>query len=318
MTQSGKARPGAGGIPARRFLSAGVRARPSFFEAALTMKTLLLPSERAIPVLGQGTWYMGEDPARKKQEVGALQLGLDLGMSLIDTAEMYGDGGAEQVVGEAIAGRRAEVFLVTKVYPHNADRRGMQAACEGSLRRLGTDYIDLYLLHWRGAIPLAETLEAFEALSKAGKIRDFGVSNFDRSDMQEARALPGGDRIALDQVLYNLMRRGIEWDLLPWCREHATPLMAYSPLESGANEKGRMLDNPRLKSISLRHGASPAQIALAWLLRQDGVIAIPKAVNAAHVRENRGALDVVLMDRDLAELDLAFPPPSRQGPLDMR
>jgi diketogulonate reductase-like aldo/keto reductase len=282
------------------------------------MKTLLLPSGRPIPVLGQGTWYMGEDPAQKKREIGALRLGMDLGITLIDTAEMYADGGAEELVGEAILGHRAEVFLVSKVYPHNADRRGTQAACERSLRRLGTDHIDLYLLHWPGAVPLAETLEAFESLKKAGKIRDFGISNFDRNGMQEASELPGGKRIAVNQVLYNLMRRGIEWDLLPWCREHAVPVMAYSPLESAPTEQRPMLDNPRLKSIATRHGASPAQIALAWLLRQEQVIAIPKAVDPAHVRENRASLDILLTPQDLAELDQAFPPPRRNTPLEMR
>lgn len=261
---------------------------------------------------------MGEDPAQKKREIDALRLGMDLGITLIDTAEMYAEGGAEEVVGEAIQGHRAEVFLVSKVYPHNADRRGTQAACERSLRRLGTDHIDLYLLHWPGAVPLAETLEAFESLKKAGKIRDFGISNFDLTGMQEASELPGGKRIAVNQVLYNLMRRGIEWDLLPWCREHAVPVMAYSPLESAASEQRRMLDNPHLQSIATRHGASPAQIALAWLLRQEYVIAIPKAVDPAHVRENRASLDIMLMEQDLTELDLAFPPPRRDTPLEMR
>ncbi|WP_246541854.1 aldo/keto reductase [Collimonas antrihumi] len=282
------------------------------------MKTLLLPSGRAIPVLGQGTWYMGEDPVQKKREIDALRLGMDLGMTLIDTAEMYADGGAEDIVGKAILGRRAEVFLVSKVYPHNADRRGMQAACERSLRRLGTDYLDLYLLHWRGSVPLAETLEALESLKKAGKIRDFGVSNFDRSDMFEASALPGGEQIAANQILYNLMRRGAEWDLLPWCREHAVPVMAYSPLESSANEQRRLLSNPHLKEIASRHGASPAQIALAWLLRQQHVIAIPKAVDPAHVRENHASLEIMLTAQDLVELDQAFSPPLRSTPLDMR
>ncbi|SFI40756.1 Aldo/keto reductase [Collimonas sp. OK307] len=282
------------------------------------MKTLLLPSGSAIPVLGQGTWYMGEDPAQKKREIDALRLGMDLGMSLIDTAEMYADGGAEEIVGKAIQGRRADVFLVSKVYPHNADRRGMQAACERSLRRLGTDYLDLYLLHWRGSLPLAATLEAFESLKNAGKIRDFGVSNFDRNDMLEASALPGGDQIAANQVLYNLMRRGPEWDLLPWCRKHAVPVMAYSPLESSAAGQRRLLSNPHLKVIARRHDASPAQIALAWLLRQEHVVAIPKAVDPAHVRENRASLDIVLTAEDLVELDQAFAPPLRSTPLDMR
>lgn len=282
------------------------------------MKTLLLRSGSAIPILGQGTWYMGEDPGQKKREINALRLGMDLGMTLIDTAEMYADGGAEEVVGKAIQGRRTEVFLVSKVYPHNADRRGMQAACERSLRRLGTDQIDLYLLHWRGSIPLAETLEAFESLKVAGKISDFGVSNFDRNDMQEASELPGGERIAVNQVLYNLKRRGPEWDLLPWCRERSVPVMAYSPLESAANEQRRMLNNPHLKEIARRHEVSSAQIALAWLLWQDHVIAIPKAVDPAHVRENRASLDIKLTAQDLVELDHAFSPPLRSSPLDMR
>jgi diketogulonate reductase-like aldo/keto reductase len=263
---------------------------------------------------------MGEDPAQRKREVDALRLGMALGVSLIDTAEMYAEGGAEEIVGEAIAGRRDEVFLVSKVYPHNADRRGMQAACERSLRRLGTDCIDLYLLHWPGSVPLAETLGAFEALKKQGKIRDFGVSNFDRNGMQEVYGQPGGQAIAVNQVLYNLMRRGVEWNLLPWCREHAMPVMAYSPLESGAQDQRRLLENPRLKTIAARHGqdVSPAQIALAWVLRQDNVIAIPKAVDPAHVRANRAALDIVLTEQDMAELDQAFPPPQRNVPLEMR
>lgn len=282
------------------------------------MKTLLLPSGVAIPVLGQGTWYMGEDRSQKKREVDALRLGMDLGMTLLDTAEMYADGGAEQIVGEAIAGRRDEVFLVSKVYPHNADKRGMQAACERSLRRLGSDHIDLYLLHWSGSVPLAETLEAFDALKKAGKIRDFGVSNFDSAGMQEARALPGGGQLAVNQVLYNLKRRGVEWDLLPWCRRHAVPVMAYSPLESSADDQRRLLGKPLLQAVARRHDASPAQIALAWLLHQEQVIVIPKAVNPVHVRENHAALDIVLTEEDLAALDQAFPPPLRGAPLDMR
>ena len=285
-----------------------------------TIKTLPLPSGIKIPVLGQGTWYMGEDQAQRKREVDALRLGMELGVSLIDTAEMYAEGGAEEVVGEAIAGRRDEVFLVSKVYPHNAGRRSMQAACERSLKRLGTDCIDLYLLHWPGSVPLAETLEAFEALKSQGKIRDFGVSNFDRSQMQKLAGLPGGNAIAVNQVLYNLRRRGIEWNLLPWCREHAMPVMAYSPLESSAQDQRRLLDNPQLKMIAARHGqnVSPAQIALAWLLRQDNVIVIPKAVDPAHVRANRAALDLVLTEQDMAALDQAFPPPQRDVPLEMR
>lgn len=282
------------------------------------MRTLLMPSGRPIPVLGQGTWAMGEDPARKRVEADALRLGMDLGMALIDTAEMYGEGGAEEVVGEAIAGRRADAFIVSKVYPHNAGRRAVQAACERSLTRLGTDHLDLYLLHWRGSVPLAETLEGFAALKKAGKIRDFGVSNFDLADMREGAALPGGADVAANQVLFNLARRGPEWDLLPWCRNHGIPLMAYSPLESSAEEQVRMLAAPALKQVAARHAVSVPQVAIAWLLRQEGVVVIPKAVQAAHVRENRAALDVVLTEQDLAELDQAFPPPRRATPLDMR
>jgi diketogulonate reductase-like aldo/keto reductase len=282
------------------------------------MKRLLLPSGNEMPVLGQGTWYMGEDPGARRDEVAALRLGMELGMTLIDTAEMYGEGGAEEVVGEAIAGRRDDVFLVSKVYPHNASRAGVQAACERSLRRLGTERIDLYLLHWRGSVPLAETLEAFVRLREQGKIGDFGVSNFDLDDMLEAAALPGGDLIATDQVLYNLTQRGIEWDLLPWCRERRLPVMAYSPLESNPQEHGGLLGNPQLGAVARRHGVTPAQVALAWLLHQEGVAVIPKAVRPQHVRDNRAALDLQLTTEDLAQLDAGFPAPRRRRPLAMR
>lgn len=271
-----------------------------------------LPDGESVPVLGQGTWAMGEDGRRRAGEAAALRLGLDLGMSLIDTAEMYADGGAEEVVAEAIAGRRDEVFLVSKVLPENASRRGTVAACERSLRRLRTDRIDLYLLHWRGRVPLAETLEAFDALVRDGKIRRWGVSNLDQADMEELSGLPGGDAVATNQVLYNLTRRGIEHDLLPWCRRRAIPIMAYSPIE-----QGRMLRHPALNRVAERHGATAAQVALAWLLRQDGVIAIPKAASAEHVRENRAALDLRLTEADLADLDRAFPPPTGPKPLEM-
>ncbi len=277
------------------------------------MRELSMPFGRSIPVLGQGTWNMGEDPARAAAEADALRLGLDLGLRLIDTAEMYGEGGAEQVVAAAIAGRRDQAYIVSKVYPHNAGRRAMQQACERSLRRLGTDRIDLYLLHWRGGVPLAETLAGFQQLQAAGKIVDYGVSNFDRDDMLEAAALPGGAGIAVNQVLYNLARRGVEFDLLPWCRAHGMPLMAYSPLEQGG-----MLTVPALRQVAARHGVTPAQVALAWLLQQDGVIAIPKAVSAGHVRENAAALELVLHPDDLMALDQAFEPPRRAMPLAMR
>jgi diketogulonate reductase-like aldo/keto reductase len=268
--------------------------------------------------LGQGTWGLGENHAKRRAEIAALRLGLDLGMTLIDTAEMYGEGASEELIGEAIEGRRAEVFLVSKVYPHHATRTGALQACERSLKRLKTDYLDLYLLHWIGSVPLAETLAAFQSLKQAGKIRQYGVSNFDRSDMEEAMSLPGGSEIVTDQVLYNLKRRGIEWDLLPWCRDHGLPVMAYSPFEHSPSEHTGMLAQPELKSIASRHNATAVQVALAWLLRQNGVIAIPKASSTAHVRENRGAADLVLTDQDLSELDRAFPPPRHKVQLEMR
>ncbi|HEV7618492.1 MAG TPA: aldo/keto reductase [Burkholderiaceae bacterium] len=276
------------------------------------MRTTKLPSGEAIPVLGQGTWHMAEEPRRRADEIAALRCGLDLGMTLIDTAEMYADGAAEQLVGEAIAGRRDEVFLVSKVLPHNATSRGTIAACERSLRRLGTDRLDLYLLHWRGQVPLAETLEAFVALTRTGKIRHWGVSNFDVADMEELERTSGGGAVATDQVLYNLTRRGIEYDLLPWCRKRGIPIMAYSPVE-----QGRLLNHPQLQDIAERHRATPAQVALAWVVRQDGLVAIPKAGTPAHVRENRAALDILLTDEDLAALDRVFPPPTGPQPLEM-
>jgi diketogulonate reductase-like aldo/keto reductase len=237
---------------------------------------------------------------------------LDLGMSLIDTAEMYGDGGAEEVIAEAIAGRRTEVFLASKVYPHNATRRGVIEACGRSLRRLKTDYLDLYLLHWRGSIPLAETFAGFHTLKHAGKILDFGVSNFDQTSMGEANFLYGSDEIATDQVMYNLRRRGVEWDLLPWCREHGMPIMAYSPID-----QGRLANHRGLGRIASRHNAKPVQVALAWLLQQKGVVVIPKAAEVGHVLENGAALELKLTNEDLAELDRAFPKPRRKVQFEM-
>jgi diketogulonate reductase-like aldo/keto reductase len=281
------------------------------------IRSLLLPSGRPMPVLGQGTWGMGERRAEFGAEVAALKLGLDLGVTLVDTAEMYGEGSAEIVVAEAIAGRRDEVCLVSKVYPHNATRRGTVAACERSLKRLKTDHLDVYLLHWRGSVPLAETLEAFAALKQAGKILNYGVSNFDTADMEEAAALPGGNSIATNQVLYNLINRGIEWDLMPWCAGRGVPIMAYSPFVSEPPALTRLLGNPALTSVAERHGATAAQIALAWLLHQPGVVAIPKAVQPAHIRANRAAYDIKLTSDDLAALDRAFPPPRKKVPLAM-
>ncbi len=255
---------------------------------------------------------MGERGSRRREEADALRLGLDLGMTLIDTAEMYGSGGAEEVVADAIAGRRDEVFLVSKVLPSNASRAGVPAACERSLARLKTDRIDLYLYHWRGGTPLAETVEALDRLRRAGKVRHWGVSNFDTDDMQELALLPAGDQLQTNQILYNLSRRGPEFDLLPWQSERQIPTMAYSPVEQGSLTKDRRLD-----AVADRHNATPAQIALAWTMRNGDVIAIPKASQAAHVRDNRAAVDIKLTEQDLAELDKAFPPPGRKRSLEM-
>jgi diketogulonate reductase-like aldo/keto reductase len=271
-----------------------------------------LPAGEAVPVLGQGTWYLGEGRRPRAEEIAALRLGIDLGMFLIDTAEMYGNGAAEKLIGEAIAGRRDEVFLVSKVLPGNATRSGTVAACDRSLERLRTDQLDLYLLHWRGVVPLAETLEGFEALMRAGRIRYWGVSNFGVADMEELWRIRGGRDVATDQVLYNLSRRGIEWDLLPWCRQRGVPLMAYSPIE-----QGRLLGHPVLQDVAARYGATAAQVALAWVLRQPDVISIPKAGDPLHVEGNRAALDLRLTEQDLALLDRAFPPPTGPRPLEM-
>jgi diketogulonate reductase-like aldo/keto reductase len=279
--------------------------------SAQSIRIVSLPSGRPIPVLGQGTWHMAEDPRRRAAEIASLRLGIDLGLTLIDTAEMYADGGAEVLVGEAIAGRRKEVFLVSKVLPSHAGRRQAVVACERSLKRLRTDYLDLYLLHWREETPLYETVDAFESLVRAGKILEWGVSNFDVNDMQELAGLAPVTSIACDQVLYNLAKRGIEWDLMPWCREHHVPIMAYSPIE-----QGRLLESSTLRRIAEHHGVSPSCVALAWVLHHDEVVAIPKAGTPEHVRENRRSLDVHLTADDLAALDREFPPPSGPVPLE--
>ncbi|MEU6548086.1 aldo/keto reductase [Streptomyces sp. NPDC046859] len=279
--------------------------------SAESARTVALPSGEEIAAAGQGTWYLGENPARREQEIAALRLGVDLGMTVVDTAEMYGEGAAEELVGEALRGRREEVFLVSKVLPGHADRKGTVAACEGSLRRLRTERLDLYLLHWRGRWPLEETLAGFADLMEAGKIRYWGVSNLDVADMTELVTLPGGDAVAVDQVLYNLSRRGIEWDLLPWCREADVAVMAYSPIE-----QGRILRVEALGAVARALGATPAQVALAWVLRQ-GVAAIPRSGSPDHVRENRGAVDLDLPAEALEILDEVFPPPSGPTPLEM-
>jgi len=276
------------------------------------MKLVDLALDERVPALGMGTWEMGDHRAARKDEIACLQHGIDLGMSLIDTAEMYGEGASEKLVGEAIAGRRDKVFLVSKVYPHNATRKGTIAACERSLARLGTDRLDLYLLHWRSSVPFAETIEAFAHLQRDGKIRHWGVSNLDASELDELAATPGGQAVATDQVLYNLSRRGAEWSLLPWCAQHGIPLMAYSPIE-----QARLLRNRQLMALAAEIGKSPAQIALAWLLSRNNVIAIPKAAKRAHVDENFGALDCVLDGATLAKLDVIFPPPHGEKPLEM-
>ncbi len=276
------------------------------------MKTVTLNSGDSIPAFGLGTWNIGDDRATRAEEIATLRLGLDLGASLIDTAEMYGDGRSEELIAEAIAGRRDEVFLVSKVYPQNASAKGAPTACERSLRRLKTDRIDLYLLHWRGHVPLAETLQAFMRLKEAGKIRHYGVSNLDLGDMQELWQLPGGSGVATNQLLYNLTRRGIEWELLPWLRQRRVPVMAYSPLE-----QARLAGNRKLAGFAQQHGMTPAQAALAWLLARDDVIVIPKTGRRERLKENLGALDHVLTPAQLAELDRLFAPPAGAGSLEM-
>jgi diketogulonate reductase-like aldo/keto reductase len=267
----------------------------------------------AVAVLGQGTWQLGERRERRAREIATLQLGIELGMTLIDTAEMYGDGASEELVAEAIAGRRDALFLVTKILPGNArSANSIAASCERSLRRLRTDRIDLYLLHWRQGEKLAVVVEAFAALVKAGKIRHWGVSNFDVADLQELAAVPGGEQLASNQVLYNLSRRGIEYDLLPLARERGLNVMAYTPIE-----QGKLLRNARLREVAARHQATPAQIALAWVIRRDGVVAIPRTGSPEHVRENAGALDLALTRRDLEDLDRAYPPPTRPRSLEV-
>ena len=275
------------------------------------MRTVQLPSGERVPALGQGTWKMGERRERRAGEIAALRAGVDLGMTLVDTAEMYGEGAAEALIGEALGSRRNELFLVSKAYPQNASRGRLARACEASLERLGTDRLDLYLLHWRGSVPLAETVEAMEALREAGKVRHWGVSNLDTADMAELVAA-GGRACATNQILYNLTRRGPEHDLIPWLARHRAPLMAYSPVE-----QGRLLAHRGLTAWAGRREATPAEVALAWLLAQDGTIAIPKAGSVAHVEENRAAAELELSAADLAELDELFPRPRGRVPLEM-
>jgi diketogulonate reductase-like aldo/keto reductase len=271
-----------------------------------------LPSGETVPALGQGTWQMAETVSRRKQEIEALRLGVELGMTLVDTAEMYGEGASEELVAEAIVGERDRLFLVSKVYPHNASRQGVVQACERSLRRLKTDRLDLYLLHWRGSVPLEETVAGFEELRRSGKIRHWGVSNFDVGDMEELLRVPAGENCAANQVLYNVTRRGPEFDLIPWMTEQRMPLMAYSPIEQGRLPRGGVLQR-----IGQKYGASPFQIALAWLLQTPDVIAIPKASSPDHVRDNHRALEIRLSPEDLEAIDAEFRPPRRKRPLEM-
>lgn len=277
------------------------------------MRDLRLADGTSLPVLGQGTWMMGDAPRRRDEEIAALRAGIERGMTLLDTAEIYGDGASETLVGEAVAGRREEVFLVSKVAPSNASRAGTVAACEASLRRLGVERLDLYLLHWRGRHPLAETLRGFADLMAAGKIARWGVSNFDVDDMEELFAIEGGERCAVNQILYHPGERGVEFDLLPWLEGKGVAAMAYSPVGQG----GALLRHPALEAIARRHGASPAQVALAFATRRPNVFAIPKAGTTAHVIENAAAADLALTPQDLAEIDAAFPPPRRKMPLSM-
>ena len=264
----------------------------------------------AMPRLGMGTWHMGEGAAGRAAEVDALRLGLDLGMGLIDTAEMYGDGGAEEVVGEALRGRRDEAFVVSKFYPHNASRRLLESACAASLARLGIERLDLYLYHWRGRVPLEETVETLEQLAAAGRIARWGVSNFDTADLQELATVPGGENVAANQVLYNLARRGIEFDLLAWCAGRRIDVMAYSPLDEGP-----LAHHPAVAAVAKRLGLLSAQVAIAWLLRRPQLAVIPKASTAEHVRANAACGDIRLDDEALVALDRAFPPPRAKQPL---
>jgi diketogulonate reductase-like aldo/keto reductase len=275
------------------------------------IRRIALPAGETIPVLGQGTWHMAEVREHRKAEIGALRLGLDLGMTLIDTAEMYAEGDTERLVGDAISGRRDEVFLISKVLPSHATRRSTIDACAASLRRLKTDRLDMYLLHWRGPVPLWQTIEAFVELKERGWIRHWGVSNFDVMDLIDLWQIPSGPDVQIDQVLYNLARRGPEYNLLPWCREQDLPVMAYSPIG-----QGHLLSHPTVRGVAERNGITPAQVALAWVLRQPLVCTIPKSGSIPRVHENAAAAAIRLSPQDLTELDLAFPPPIKARPLE--
>lgn len=293
------------------------REEKQLIREAVSGKTMLLPDGTRVPRLGQGTWKMAQDPDRREEEIRSLRLGVELGMTVVDTAESYGEGRVEELVGEALSDQRDKIFLVSKVYPHNAGRKNIKRACEGSLRRLNTDHLDLYLLHWRGRVPLAETVEGMEELKREGKIRRWGVSNFDIPDMEELLAIPNGEHCQVNQVLYHLGSRGIEYDLLPWHEQHNIPIMAYSPLAQGGALKRRLFHSPEVQAVADRHGATVPQILLAWCLRRENVMAIPKASNPDHNQENAASARIDLSQEDLALLDAAFPPPEKKKPLDI-
>lgn len=283
----------------------------------MTDKQIVFSGQVAVPAIGQGTWYMGERASHRKAEVAALRAGVDQGLTLIDTAEMYAEGGAEEVVGEALVGLRDRVFLVSKVYPWNAGGQKAISACEASLRRLNTDYLDLYLLHWSGNYSYAETVEVMEKLIAQGKIRRWGVSNLDVDDMQTLWQVAGGRQCATNQVLYHLASRGIEYDLLPWCQHNQLPIMAYSPLAQAGRLRSGLLNHPVVNEIAHAHRASAAQILLAWVISHQGVMAIPKAASIAHVEENAAALTVTLAADEIAALEKAYPAPTGKTALDM-
>lgn len=280
-------------------------------------RTIQLPDGTTLPAIGQGTWYMGEKQSSRREEVQALRHGIERGMTVIDTAEMYAEGGAEEVTGEAIKDCRDDVFLVSKVYPHHADRKQMITACERSLSRLGTDRLDLYLLHWRGGVPLEETVEALEQLKQSGKILRWGVSNLDTEDMQELWNIPAGQHCAVNQVLYHAASRGIEYELLPWLRERRIPVMAYCPLAQGGRLRKELLEHSVIREIAKDRGVSPSQIALSWVIRDGDILAIPKAVQLNHVAENAAAMDVILTQDEMVRLNEAFPAPKGKVPLDI-
>jgi diketogulonate reductase-like aldo/keto reductase len=277
-----------------------------------TIRTVPLPNGTTMPALGMGTWYLGEQPARHDTELAALRTGIEIGLTLIDTAEMYGDGAAEELVGQAVAGRRDDIYLISKVLPHHATRQGTVQACRASLRRLGTDHLDMYLLHWQGRVPLAETVQGFEELVQAGLIGCWGVSNFDAPDLDRLVSVPGGDQVQTDQVLYNLGRRGPEYDLIPRCRQAGMPLMAYSPVDHG-----RLLEHSAVRDMATVKGVTPAQLAIAWVLRIPDVSVVAKASTRAHVTENRAAMEISFSQAELEQLEAMFPPPSSKEPLDM-